>query len=349
MTNQDKDQSRLVLWTEGDFDPFRSLDAEMIRRAGGMLRLAKVTDEEERLRLAREAVVLIAGWIRLPREVLSQMDQAVGVIRTGIGLDTVDLEAATELGLCVAHVPDFCLEEVAEHTLALLFAAARKVATADRLVRRGEWHRWSAYELLPIHRLGGQTLGLIGLGNIGRRVAVKAGALGMNVIAHDPFVAPETAASLKMQGEANVRLVELDELLHTADIVSLHLPLLAATRNLVNSDFLKQMKPGALLINTSRGPLVDEAALLEALKEGRLGGAGLDVLQKEPQQGPHPFFDLENVVLTCHYASCSLESYADMGRKITRQVCQMLAGEFPTYLANPKVKDQPQLRLRRKS
>ncbi len=333
---------RLVLWTEGDFDPFHGIDVPMIEKAGGTLRMVKVTDEEERARLASDAAVFIGGWIPLPRTLLERMKRAVGVIRTGIGVDTVDLAAATELGICVANVPDFCQEEVAEHTLALIFAVARKIVLADRLVRRGKWHRWSAQDMLPMHRLSGQTLGLIGLGNIGRTVARKVRALGLKLIAYDPFVSPETAAALE------VRLVELGDLLSSADIVSLHVPLTPKTRHLINRETLGQMKRGAILINTSRGPAVDEKALLEALQSGQLAGAGLDVLEKEPQKGPHPFFELENVVLTCHCASCSLEAYANMSLQISQQVSAMLRGEFPHHLVNQDVKDMPQLRLRKK-
>ena len=333
---------RLVLWTEGDFDPFHGIDVPMIEKAGGTLRMVKVTDEEERARLASDAAVLIAGWMPLPRTFFERLEGAVGVIRTGIGMDTVDVAAATELGICVANVPDFCLEEVAEHTVALIFAVTRKIVHADRLVRRGKWHRWSAQDLLPMHRLSGQTLGLIGLGNIGRTVARKARALGLKLIAYDPFVSPETAAALEL------RLVELGEILSSADIVSLHVPLTPKTRHLINRETLGQMKRGAILINTSRGPVVDEKALLEALQSGQLAGAGLDVLEKEPNQGPHPFFDLESVVLTCHYASCSLEAYANMGLQISQQASAMLRGEFPHHLVNQDVKDTPQLRLRKK-
>ena len=334
---------RLVLYTEGDFDPIHRIDVPTIEKAGGTLRMVKVTDEEERARLASDAAVLIAGWIPLPRTFLKRLDRAVGVIRTGIGVDTVDVAAATELGLCVANVPDFCLEEVAEHTLALIFAVTRKIVYADRLVRQGKWHRWSAQDMLPMHRLSGQTLGLIGLGNIARTVAGKARALGLKLVAYDPFVTPEAAASV------DVRLAELGEVLSSADIISLHVPLTPKTRHLMNRETLGQMKRGAILINTSRGPVVDEKALLEALQSGQLTGAGLDVLEKEPQKGPHPFFDLENVVLTCHYASCSLEAYANMGLQISQLASAMLRGEFPHHLVNQDVKDTPQLRLRKKS
>ncbi len=333
---------RLVLWTEGDFDPFHGIDVPMIEKAGGTLRMVKVRDEEERARLASDAAVFLAGWMPMPRSFLERLDRAVGVIRTGIGVDTVDLAAATELGICVGNVPDFCLQEVAEHTLALIFAVARKIVLADQMVREGKWHRWSAQDMLPMHRVSGQTLGLIGLGNIGRTVARKARALGLKLVAYDPFVTPEAAASV------DVRLAELGEVLSSADIVSLHVPLTPKTRHLINRETLGQMKRGAILINTSRGSVVDGKALLEALQSGQLAGAGLDVLEKEPQKGPHPFFELENVVLTCHYASCSLEAYANMGLQISQQASAMLRGEFPHHLVNQDVKDTPQLRLRKK-
>ena len=333
---------RLVLWTESDFDPYHSINAQMIEEAGGTLRIVKAADEEEQMRLAAEATVFLGGWIPMPRSFLERLDRAVGVIRTGIGVDTVDQAAATELGICVGNVPDFCLQEVAEHTLALIFSVTRKIVHADRIVRTGKWHRWVAQDMLPMHRVSGQTLGLIGLGNIGRTVAVKARALGLRLVACDPFVSPELASGI------GVRLAELEEVLSTADVVSLHVPLSPKTHHLINQEALRKMKQGAILINTSRGPVVDERALLDALQSGKLSGAGLDVLEKEPEKGPHPFFDLDNVVMTCHYASCSVEAYANMGLQISQQASAMLRGEFPHNLVNQDVKDVPQLRLQKR-
>ena len=246
---------RLVLHTESETGPMCGLDEEIIRQGGGTLRCAKAVDETARLRMAQPAEVLVVSMAPMTREFLAALPRLKGLVRAGIGVDTVDLQAATELGIAVANVPDFCQEEVAEHTLALVFAVARKIALADRKVRRGGWYGTVLPDLLPIRRLSGRTMGLVGLGRIGQNVAHKAQGLGLKVVAFDPYLAPEIA------GAANVRLLSLEELLRQADIVSLHVPLTPETRHLINAQKIELMKPEAILINTARGPVVDEAAL----------------------------------------------------------------------------------------
>jgi D-3-phosphoglycerate dehydrogenase / 2-oxoglutarate reductase len=254
-------------------------------------------------------------------------------------VDTVDVDAATDLGVVLANVRDFCLDEVSEHALALLLAVARKIVTADRLIRRGGWVAGVQELLLPMRRLNGQTIGLVGFGQIARRMAVRAKAFGLEVLASDPYVSPEVAEA---QG---VQLLPLAELLPRADIVSLHVPLSPETLHLIDDDALALMKPTAILINVARGPVVDEAALARALAAGRLAGAGLDVLEEEPLEIPHPLLDFENVVLTCHYASCTVEAYAEMRRGLSDQAAQILRGEFPKFFVNPQVRNLPQCRL----
>jgi D-3-phosphoglycerate dehydrogenase / 2-oxoglutarate reductase len=330
---------RVVLYTEGETGPPCGLDEESIRQVGGALRCAKAADEAERLRMAQPAEVLVLSAAPMTREFLAGLPRLKGLVRSGIGVDTVDLQAATELGIAVANVPDFCEEEVAEHTLAMVFAVARRVALADRKVRRGGWYHTLLPDLLPIRRLSGRTMGLVGLGRIGQSVAHKVHGLGLEVVAFDPYLAPEIARA------ANVRLLSLEELLRQADIVSLHVPLTPETRHLISAQKLDLMKAEAILINMARGPVVDEAALETALALGRLAGAGLDVLEQEPPRESHPFFKFENVVLTCHYASYSQEAYADLCRKMSAQIVQMLRGELPRNLVNRQVENLPQCRL----
>jgi D-3-phosphoglycerate dehydrogenase len=332
---------RLVVFTERDEGPVPGLDEALIRQNGGTIRYGRATDETDRLRLAERAEVIVAGNSALTREFLSALPRLKGVIRLGIGVDSVDLDAATDLGIVVANVPDFCAEEVAEHALGLILAVTRKIALADRKTRRGEWVPGMDALLRPIRRLSGQTLGLIGLGKIGRSLAGKAKALGLNVIAYDPHVGAEVAQA------AGVPLMSLEDLLPQTDILSLHVPVTPETKGIVNARTLALLKPGAILINTARGPVVDEAALGAALASGRLAGAGLDVLQQEPLRLPHPLTEFENVVFTCHYASLSEDSYASMRRQVSEQAVQILHGEFPRHLVNPRVKDLPQCRLRR--
>ena len=333
---------RLVVFTEGADGPRCGLDEEVIRRAGGSLLCTYARDDADRVRMAGRAEVLVAGNAPVTRGFLSALPQLKGVLRAGIGVDAVDLTAATELGIVVANVPDFCQEEVAEHTLALIFAVARKIARADRKVRQGQWHGLVEKEILPIYRLSGRTLGLIGMGRIGRTVAQKAQGLGIRVIAFDPYLSPVRA------NEIHVPMLSLDELLRQADIVSLHAPLTHETRHLINERTLALMKPNSLLINVARGEIVDETGLQAALEAGQLGGAGLDVLEQEPPPAAHPLFKFENVVFTSHFASCSIGAYADLRRQISDQVAEMLRGEFPRHLVNSEVKNQPQCRLRKR-
>ena len=332
--------SRLVVFTEREEGPVCGLDEKVIRDAGGALHYGRAASLAERVDLARPAAVLVASTAPMRREFLVQLPQLKGIVRLGIGVDSVDLDAATELGIVVANVPEFCQDEVAEHALGLLLAVTRKIAFADRLTRQGKWVVGIQERMLPMRRLRGQTLGLVGFGRIAQRLTGMAKSLGLRVIAADPYVAPEAAEA------AGVTLMPLEELLRQADIVSLHVPLTSETRALINSDAFALMKRGAILINTARGPVVDEVALEASLADGELGGAGLDVLETEPPKIPHPLLEFDNVVLTCHYASCSFEAYADLRRSVSEQAAQILRGEFPRNLVNPQVKDLPQCRLR---
>lgn len=331
--------SRLVVFTEREEGPVCGLDEKVIYQAGGTVQCGRAQSLEDRITLAKPAEILIASTAAMGREFLQELPQLKGIVRSGIGVDSVDLEAATELGIAVANVPEFCQDEVAEHALGLLLAVTRKIVLADRLTRQGKWVVGIQERMLPIRRLKGQTLGLVGFGRIAQTFTGMAKALGFRVIATDPYVAPRVAQ------EAGVDLMSLEELLPQSDIVSLHVPLTAETRYLIDSDSIALMKHGAILINTSRGPVVDEVALEAALADGDLGGAGLDVLETEPPKIPHPLLDFDNVVVTCHYASCSLEAYADLRRSISEQVAQILRGELPRHLVNTQVKGLPQCRL----
>jgi D-3-phosphoglycerate dehydrogenase len=333
---------QLVVFTESTEGPAYGLDEGIIRRAGGTLQYASASSQAERTEIARFAEVLVVGSVPMTRDFLSALPRLKGLVRGGIGVDAVDVTAATDLGIVVANVPDFCTEEVAEHTFALIFAVARKITRIDRRVRKGQWRGLIPTQILPIYRLSGQTLGVIGMGKIGRIVAQKARALGMNVIGFDPYLPPEVAAAI------GVPLVSLDELLRHADVVSLHVPLTSETRHLINARTLALMKSQSMLINVARGPIVDEAALQMALESGHLAGAGLDVLEQEPPDASNGLFRFENVVFTSHYASCSVEAYADLRRQISEQVAEILRGEFPRNLVNRELMKLPQCRLGRR-
>ena len=335
------ESKRLVVFTEREEGPVCGLNERVIQGAGGAVKFGLARNLAERVALARSAEVLIASTSPMTREFLQELPQLKGIVRLGIGVDSIDLQAATDLGIVVANVPEFCQQEVAEHALGLLLSVARKIPLADRMTRQGKWIVGIQERMLPMRRLSGQTLGLVGFGRIAQRLAGMARALGLRVIAADPYV------DRKIAEGAGVDLLPLTDVLRQADIVSLHVPLTSETRHLMNSEAFALMKRGAILINTARGPVVDEVALEAALAESRLGGAGLDVLEQEPPHIPHPLLNFDNVVVTCHYASCSFEAYAELRRSVSEQAAQILRGEFPMNIVNPEVKDLPQCRLRK--
>ena len=247
--------------------------------------------------------------------------QVIG--RAGVGVDNVDLEAATRAGITVVNAPTGNTIAAAEHTLALLLALARRIASADASVRRGEWAR-KQHEGV---QLGGRTLGIIGLGKIGMAVAERARGLGMTLLGSDPFVTPEQAA---LRG---VELVDMDALLERADAITVHVPLGPRTTGLIGEKAIRRMKPGAFVLNVARGGVVDEAAVADALREGRLGGAGIDVFEQEPPTGS-PMLDAPNTVLTPHLGASTAEAQVAVAEEIAEQVLDVLAGRAASYAVN---------------
>ncbi len=328
--------SQIVLWMEGEQGPRFAVDTAGITGAGGVTRFVACRTDAERFEAVADARILVAAHVKITEDLYRSAPRLAGVIRTGIGLDTVDIPAATRHGVAIAHVPDFCYDEVADSAWTLILAVTRKLREADRRVRSGEW---VPNALLPVHSLRGRTLGLVAFGRIARKVAERGRAFGVRVIAADPYVDAEAMA------RDGVEKASLEDLLAGADIVSLHTPLTPETRGLINAAAFARMKAGAILINTSRGPVVDEPALIDALRSGRLAGAGLDVLAAEPPAPDNPLFAMENVVLTPHSSSTTVEALEDLARKVSMQIVQMLRGEWPTYLANRAVQSQPSARL----
>lgn len=259
---------------------------------------------------------------------MAKMPKCKIIARYGIGVDTIDLAAATEAGIIVTNNPTYCIEEVAEHTIALLLAAARKIAFYDRAVRSGVW---AVPPGKPMFRLAGRTLGLIGFGNISRRVAVTAGALGMNVLFCDPFV---------KDGQFPVpgKKAELPQLLAESDFVSLHAPLMPATRGTLNDAAFATMKPTAIVVNCGRGPLIDTDALVRALDAGKIAGCALDTTDPEPLPNPHPLRGRENVIITPHAAWYSEQGMIGLQSGAPNEVRRVLSGEMPVNCVNPAVK-----------
>ena len=230
-------------------------------------------------------------YAKLTREILTQLTKCKAIGRFGLGVDNIDLPTAKEKGIAVNYVPDYCIREVSDHAMALLLALIRKIPLSNKLVQSG---RWEMPAVVPIRRIEGTVLGLVGFGNIPRLVAPKAQAFGIKVIAYDPYAKPEVFKA------ANVESVDFDTLLKTSDYVSVHAPLLPATRGLMNADAFGKMKKGAYIVNTARGPLIDEPALIAALDSGQVGGAGLDVVTTEPLAKDSPLLGRDNVIISPH-------------------------------------------------
>jgi D-3-phosphoglycerate dehydrogenase len=248
------------------------------------------------------------------------------IVRCAIGVDILDIEYATTKSIAVCNIPDYCVEEVAVHTITLILAAERKLGVAGHLVRSGGWKNIHGY---PVHRLSKQTLGIIGFGRIGRLVATYAQAFGMKVVSYDPFV-PE-----KVFDQENVRKVGLDELYAVADVVSLNAPATKETYHIVNRDSIAKMKDGVIIVNTSRGGLLATADLIEGLKIGKIKAASLDVLEEEPLRDPGAeILKFANVVITTHNAHDSVESYEDVISKTIDSVVKVLRGELPYNVLN---------------
>jgi D-3-phosphoglycerate dehydrogenase / 2-oxoglutarate reductase len=304
--------------------PFPSLDPakQALARLDPEYRMAASATADDILAVARDADAVLVTYARLPGALLRQLAKCKAIGRFGLGVDNIDLPAAKEAGIAVNYVPDYCLREVSDHAMALLLALARKVTLASELVQSG---RWEVPPLVPLRRLEGQVLGLIGFGNIPRALAPKAKAFGLKVIAYDPYIVQEAADA------AGVEAVSFDALLARSDFISVHAPLQPATRGLMNAKAFAKMKKGAYLINTARGPLVDEAALIATLDAGHLGGAALDVVATEPLAKDSALLNRDNVILTPHAAYYSVEALEELQTKCASDVARVLSGEKAVY------------------
>ena len=304
--------------------PFPSLDPAKaaLKRVDPELRMAKSPSAADILAVARDADAVLVTYAKLPGDLLRELKRCKVIGRFGLGVDNIDIPAAGALGITVTYVPDYCMQEVSDHAMALLLSLVRKVPLSNTLVQSG---RWEVPPVVPIHRLSGRVFGLVGFGNIPRTLAPKAKAFGLRVVTHDPYV------SADVLGKAGVESVGFDELLAMSDFVSIHAPLLPATRGLFNAEVFRKMKKGALLINTARGPLVDETALIAALDSGYLGGAALDVVTTEPLAQDSKLLGRDNVILTPHTAFYSVEALDELQTKCATDVARVLSGEQPVY------------------
>jgi D-3-phosphoglycerate dehydrogenase len=308
-----------------------AIEARMLETINAEIRIASTGQEDELLELVVDADAILTCFRRVSAGVIRRGSGLQVIGRYGVGIDNIDVAAATERGIPVTNVPEYCTDEVAEHAIALMLTLARRTAVYDASVRAGGWDIAIG---MPIHRLAGRVLGIVGFGHVGRAVASRASGLGLRVVVTDRSLTATEAAS------AGVESVELDDLLVSSDVVSLHVPLTRQTRHLLDAPRLALMKPGALLINCARGGVVDLDAITDSLRTGHLAGAGLDVFDPERLPPDHPLMSMANTVLTPHVAFYSEESISELQRQATQNVMDVLAGR-PANLVNPEVLSGP--------
>lgn len=302
-------------------------EQEMAQQHGVDLALAQATTKDEVIAAAADADGIVVQYATIDAEVLDALPRLKSIGRYGVGVDTVDVDAATARGVAVSNVPDYGTEAVSDHAIGLALAVGRGIARLDRGIRAGSA---DFVPVKPLRLIGGRIFGIIGLGLIGGATARKARGLGYEVIAAD--ARRELGSTVD-----GVRIVSLEELLSISDVISMHTPLTPETHHLISTDQLAQMKPEAILVNTSRGGVIDTAALVEALTERKIYGAGLDVHEQEPIPADHPLTSFDSVVLTPHIAWYTEESYFELKRRTVENVIRTVNEERPRDILNPEV------------
>ncbi len=313
------------------------VEQEILAAVGAEIRLiAPEKPAAELAALMPDADAVLVIYAPITAEVLDGMPNCKVVVRYGVGVDTLDLDAATERGVICAHVPDVNRREVANHALMLMLAVTRKLIVQDRAIRDGGW---TIGALAPTPELYEQTLGLVACGPIARLLAERARALSMRVIGYDPYADPARAVAAGIE-----LLPSLEEVLSRSDVVSVHAPHTPETEHMIDAAALARMKPSAHLLNTARGPVIDEAALIAALQSGTIAGAGLDVFEHEPMAADNPLRSMDNVVLTPHTAHYSDRSRATVARRVAESAAHVLTGHWPRFVANKGVLDKLDLK-----
>lgn len=323
-----------VYVTDYEYISLKAEECE-INKIGAKLMPTQSRTEEEVIANCKDADGLLNQYAPISRKVIENLPNLKVVGRYGVGVNTVDVEAATEHGVCVVNVPDYCIDEVSDQAFALIMSCLRKVSLLNHQVKNRGWD----YKLgKPVHRLRGQKLGLLGFGRIPRALAEKAKPFGFELLVYDPFIKDDMVKNF------GGKLLALEELLQEADVVSIHVPLMKNTEHMISAEEFGMMKKTAIIVNTSRGAIIDEVAMIEALQSKRIGGAGLDVLETEPVAKNNPLLDMDNVIITPHIAWYSEESEVELKRKAAMGVSEVLQGKIPTYLVNKDVLGKLSLR-----
>lgn len=308
------------------------IQKEMLKKVGAQLVVCNCQTEEDVVRACKGADVVWVVYAKLSRLVIQSLRKCKAIVRYGIGIDMIDVQAATEHGIMVANVPGYCVNEVAVHTVALILNCARKITLYDESVRHRR--QWNPEIAVPISRLKAKTLGLVGFGKIAQAVVPIVKGFDFLILAHDPYM---EESLFRRYG---VSPVGFDDLLKSSDFISIHIPLTRETKHMIGERELKLMKRTTFLINTARGEIIEEQVLHKALTHHWIAGAALDVLQQEPPTKDNPLLDLENVIITPHAASYSEESFGEMYRKVAEQTISILKGKCPQYLVNPDVRER---------
>jgi D-3-phosphoglycerate dehydrogenase len=306
-----------------NLDPAR----EVLSSIGAEIQLSPEPTPDAIMTLAKDADGVLVTYAKITADMIRQMTKCRIISRFGIGVDNVDIPVATEKGIVVTKVPDYCIDEVSDHAMALLLSAVRKIPMGTEQVHAGTW---KMPNFVPIHRLRGSVLGLAGFGRIPQLVAPKAQAFGMKVIAYDPYLPKDVFT------KAGVEQVDFPTLLKRSDYISVHSPLTPETKGLFNADAFRQMKKGAYIVNTARGPVIDEQALAAAIDSGHLAGAALDVMTTEPPANS-PLIGKKNVIITPHTSFYSDESLVELQTKAAQEVANVLTGKPPRNPVNPDV------------
>ena len=309
---------------------FPDLDIEREMLAQIDAELIEVTDPSALANEVKDADAIINTYAELDAEIIGGMEKCRMIIRNGIGVNTIDVDACNEKGIMVGNIPTYCIEEVATHAIALMLTLNRKIFLYNKSVRSGVW---DVKKGTPIQSVVGATLGLVGFGRIPRLINERALALGMKVLAYDPFVSAEDAAAV------GAEKAEIDEIISNSDVISIHCPLTPDTRGMFNYEAFKAMKNSAYILNTARGPVINEADLVRALEENLIGGAGLDVLMEDRGHEEHPLYAFDNVIITPHAAWYSEQSILRRRTQTVESVMEVLQDREPfSYLNKGKLK-----------
>lgn len=313
-----------IVITECDH-PTHDVEMNLVRAAGCDISLFQAKTQEEFIEAAKDADGILSQYFTISEELLSHLPRCRAIARYGVGYDNIDVEAATRRGVAIVNVPGYCTDDVATHTVGLLLALFRRIVLTDREVRSG---MWSTQSVLSVTRTAGQTLGIVGLGRIGKSVAKKMHGFDMRIIAYDPYIS---------ESYMDVELTDFDRVLRESDFVSIHCPHNDETHHMFGDREFSLMKTTANLINTARGKIIKEEALIRALREGGIAGAALDVLEKEPPDSGNPVFAMDNVVVSPHTAFYSIQGYEEVKRRAAQTVLDVLEGKRPEDVVNPEV------------